>query len=61
MIPPRTRSLFRLAATALLLSVLPLHAQFSVAPVAASMPSPNYPPIAKAAHVSGEVVVHFSN
>jgi TonB family protein len=48
--------------TTLLLALLttPALAQFSTAPVLAGPPNVNYPPIAKAAHVSGDVTVTFA-
>jgi TonB family protein len=43
-----------------LLATTPVLAQFSTAPVLAGPPNVNYPPIAKAAHVSGDVTVTFA-
>jgi TonB family protein len=44
----------------LLLAAAPALAQFSTAPVLTAPPNVNYPPIAKAAHVSGDVTVTFA-
>jgi TonB family protein len=55
---------FHLRRIALIFSALttcaPLPAQFGTAPVPANAPAVVYPPIARAAHVEGEVVVRFS-
>jgi TonB family protein len=48
------------ALLAVLLSAATVRAQFGSPPVPVSFADPVYPPIARAAHVSGEVVVHFS-
>jgi TonB family protein len=44
----------------LLTAAAPTLAQFSTAPVLTAPPNVNYPPIAKAAHVSGDVTVTFA-